>query len=58
MDVIIFLSLKGIILDPEKIYFDERAVADLVVDCGNKIIAPGFIDIQVSIREQACLTLM
>ena len=56
-----FLSLKGVILDPEKIYFDEKAVADLVVDCGNAIIAPGFIDIQVSQvhanTEQGCFEL-
>ena len=40
------------ILDPEKIYFDEKVVADQVLDCGNAIIAPGFIDIQVE-RERA-----
>ena len=38
---------QGVILDPEKIYFDEKIIADVVVDCNNAIIAPGFIDIQV-----------
>jgi len=39
---------KGVILDPEKIYFDEKVMADVVVDCNNAIIAPGFIDIQIN----------
>jgi len=39
---------KGIILDPERIYFDEKAVADEVLDCNNAIIAPGYIDIQIN----------
>jgi len=39
---------KGAILDPEKIYFDEKVVADEVIDCKNSIIAPGFIDMQIN----------
>jgi len=39
---------KGVILDPEKIYFDERTVADEILDCNNAIIAPGYIDIQIN----------
>ena len=40
---------QGVILDPEKIYFDERTVADEILDCNNAIIAPGYIDIQARI---------
>uniref|UniRef100_A0A673GI49 N-acetylglucosamine-6-phosphate deacetylase n=1 Tax=Sinocyclocheilus rhinocerous TaxID=307959 RepID=A0A673GI49_9TELE len=39
---------EGKILNPEKLFFDEEGFADLKVDCGNKIIAPGFIDVQIN----------
>jgi len=32
----------------KKIYFDEKVVADEVIDCKNSIIAPGFIDMQIN----------
>ena len=32
----------GKILDPEKLFFDER------LDCGGAILAPGFIDVQIN----------
>ncbi|GAA6065477.1 N-acetylglucosamine-6-phosphate deacetylase [Tachysurus ichikawai] len=38
----------GKILNPEKLFFDEQGFADNKVDCGNKIIAPGFIDVQIN----------
>ncbi|XP_053493770.1 N-acetylglucosamine-6-phosphate deacetylase [Ictalurus punctatus] len=38
----------GKILNPEKLFFDEQGFADRKVDCGNKIIAPGFIDVQIN----------
>ncbi|XP_062872922.1 N-acetylglucosamine-6-phosphate deacetylase [Trichomycterus rosablanca] len=38
----------GKILNPEKLFFDEQGFADHKVDCGNKIIAPGFIDLQIN----------
>ncbi|KAI5627298.1 N-acetylglucosamine-6-phosphate deacetylase, partial [Silurus asotus] len=38
----------GKILNPEKLFFEEQGFADRKVDCGNKIIAPGFIDVQIN----------
>ncbi|KAL2100885.1 hypothetical protein ACEWY4_002646 [Coilia grayii] len=39
---------EGKILDPEKLFFDEQGFADQRIDCNNKIIAPGFIDVQIN----------
>ncbi|KAI5732799.1 hypothetical protein M8J76_004296 [Diaphorina citri] len=39
---------NGKIVDPEKIFYDERRMADFRFDCGGKLIAPGFIDIQIN----------
>lgn len=36
------------IQNPEKIFFDERVRADIQIDCGDLIIAPGFIDVQIN----------
>uniref|UniRef100_A0A8C9ABZ9 Amidohydrolase domain containing 2 n=1 Tax=Prolemur simus TaxID=1328070 RepID=A0A8C9ABZ9_PROSS len=38
----------GRILDPEKLFFEERLVADEQRDCGGRILAPGFIDVQIN----------
>lgn len=38
----------GKILDPEKVFFDERIRADVIVDCCGLLIAPGFIDVQIN----------
>ncbi|KFP31885.1 Putative N-acetylglucosamine-6-phosphate deacetylase, partial [Colius striatus] len=38
----------GKILDPEKLFFDEKASADIQLDCKGCIIAPGFIDVQIN----------
>ncbi|CAL8289188.1 unnamed protein product [Boreogadus saida] len=38
----------GRILDPEKLFFDERGYADRRLDCGGAILAPGFIDVQLN----------
>lgn len=38
----------GKIVDPEKIFFDERKPADIQIDCQGNIIAPGFIDVQIN----------
>lgn len=39
---------NGRILNPEKLFFDERAQAEILVDCAGAIIAPGFIDVQIN----------
>lgn len=39
---------EGRILDPEKLFFDEKGFADERVDCEGSIIAPGFIDTQIN----------
>ncbi|KAJ7990055.1 hypothetical protein DPEC_G00310880 [Dallia pectoralis] len=39
---------EGKILDPEKLFFDEKRSADQRVDCKGLIIAPGFIDVQIN----------
>ena len=38
----------GRILNPERLFFDEKVSADVVVDCGGRTIAPGFIDLQIN----------
>ncbi|KAM9745015.1 N-acetylglucosamine-6-phosphate deacetylase [Menidia menidia] len=39
---------EGRILDPEKLFFEEQGYADRRVDCGGRIVAPGFIDVQIN----------
>lgn len=39
---------QGRILNPEKLFFDEKGAADVKVDCHGRIIAPGFIDTQIN----------
>lgn len=39
---------EGTILDPEKLFFDEKGYADETVDCKGCIVAPGFIDVQIN----------
>lgn len=43
-----FWVRSGKIINPEKIFFDEKAQANLTIDCQGKIIAPGFIDLQIN----------
>ncbi|KAJ7305769.1 hypothetical protein JRQ81_010135 [Phrynocephalus forsythii] len=38
----------GKILNPEKLFFDEKKPADVQLDCKGSIIAPGFIDVQIN----------
>ncbi|ETN61953.1 N-acetylglucosamine-6-phosphate deacetylase [Anopheles darlingi] len=39
---------NGKIIDPEKVFFDEKLSADQQIDCHGAIIAPGFIDLQIN----------
>ncbi|XP_056392277.1 N-acetylglucosamine-6-phosphate deacetylase [Hyla sarda] len=39
---------QGKVLNPEKLFFDEKGAADVQVDCQGRIIAPGFIDVQIN----------
>lgn len=43
-----FWVRNGQILDPEKLFFDEKAYADVQIDCRGSIIAPGYIDVQIN----------
>lgn len=38
----------GKILNPEKLFFEEKGSADVQLDCRDSIIAPGFIDVQIN----------
>ena len=38
----------GKILNPEKVFFDNKITADVQIDCNNNIISPGFIDVQIN----------
>jgi N-acetylglucosamine-6-phosphate deacetylase len=38
----------GLILDPEKIFFDEKSQSNLQIDCNNLILSAGFIDSQIN----------
>jgi N-acetylglucosamine-6-phosphate deacetylase len=40
----------GVILNPEKLFFEECVTADLFVDCKGMLIVPGFIDVQINGR--------
>lgn len=39
---------EGRIVNPECVFFDEKVSSDVKIDCGNAIIAPGFIDLQIN----------
>jgi N-acetylglucosamine-6-phosphate deacetylase len=41
-------STKGVIIDPQKAFFDDLAMPDRIINLGGKILAPGFIDIQIN----------
>ncbi|XP_054156712.1 N-acetylglucosamine-6-phosphate deacetylase-like [Oppia nitens] len=39
---------NGKIINPEPIYYLEKRLADIVIDCNNRLIAPGYIDLQIN----------
>lgn len=39
---------NGKIVNPEKIFFDEKMCADEKFDCRGALISPGFIDLQIN----------
>jgi len=46
-----FWVRNGKIVDPEKVFFDEKISADVQIDCKGALIAPGFIDLQINGKE-------
>ncbi|CAB0041924.1 unnamed protein product [Trichogramma brassicae] len=38
----------GKIIDPEKIFYDEKIEPDVKIDCNGCLISPGFIDVQIN----------
>jgi N-acetylglucosamine-6-phosphate deacetylase len=38
----------GKIIDPQKIFFDEKIQANIEYDCQGMLIAPGYIDLQIN----------
>lgn len=38
----------GKIIDPEKIFYDEKVEPDVRIDCKGALISPGFIDVQIN----------
>jgi len=41
-------SARGIIVDPQTCFYDKLCMPDRIVNLDGKIIAPGFIDIQIN----------
>jgi len=39
---------NGKIINPEPLFFDEKNYADVRINCGNILISPGFIDVQIN----------
>lgn len=38
----------GKIVNPEKIFYDEKIKPDIRIDCGGALISPGYIDVQIN----------
>ncbi|PSN53605.1 N-acetylglucosamine-6-phosphate deacetylase [Blattella germanica] len=43
-----FWVRDGKIVDPEKVFFDEKISADVQIDCKGALISPGFIELQIN----------
>jgi len=41
-------STKGVIVDPQKCFYDNLALPGRIINLAGKILAPGFIDIQIN----------
>ncbi|XP_015596952.1 N-acetylglucosamine-6-phosphate deacetylase [Cephus cinctus] len=39
---------NGLIVDPEKIFYDEKIMPDERINCHDALISPGFIDLQIN----------
>ncbi|XP_032680664.1 N-acetylglucosamine-6-phosphate deacetylase isoform X3 [Odontomachus brunneus] len=39
---------NGKIVNPEKIFYDEKIIPDVRIDCNGALISPGFIDLQIN----------
>lgn len=39
---------NGEIVNPEKIFYDEKITPDVRIDCNGALISPGFIDMQIN----------
>jgi N-acetylglucosamine-6-phosphate deacetylase len=46
-----FWVRDGKIVDPEKVFFDEKISAVVQIDCKGALIAPGFLDLQINGKE-------
>lgn len=38
----------GKIINPEMVFYDEKVLPADKIDCGNKLIAPGLIELQIN----------
>lgn len=38
----------GVVIDPMKLFYEEKKLPDVVVECNELIASPGFIDLQVN----------
>lgn len=45
---------NGKIINPEPVFFDEKQQAHRQIDCGNSIIAPGYIELQINGKQRDC----
>ena len=38
----------GKVIDPRRLFYEEKKLPNKVIDCSNLIVSPGFIDIQIN----------
>ena len=38
----------GMIIDPLKLFYQDKKIPDVILDCRGLIVAPGLIDIQLN----------